>query len=102
MIKKFLNIDIEKAPPEMELEVELQCRQIMESNDIDSIKRYCTHLVRHKLRQDMFLSSLLNHFIDIEFEEEKSVLNYSKVFSYSSIYLSSKSLINILSVLSTS
>tara|TARA_Y100000114_G_C11617950_1_gene258263 strand:+ start:40 stop:282 length:243 start_codon:yes stop_codon:yes gene_type:complete len=67
MIKKFLNIDIEKAPPEMELEVELQCRQIMESNDIDSIKRYCTHLVRHKLRQDMFLTSILNHFIDIQF-----------------------------------
>ena len=38
MIKKFLNIDIEKAPPEMELEVELQCRQIMESDDIDNIK----------------------------------------------------------------
>ena len=55
MIKKFLNIDIEKAPPEMELEVELQCRQIMESEDIDNIKRYCTHLVRYKLKQDMFL-----------------------------------------------
>ena len=40
MIKKFLNIDIEKAPPEIELEVELQCRQIMESDDIDNIKRY--------------------------------------------------------------
>ena len=71
MIKKFLNIDIEKAPPEMELEVELQCRQIMESNDIDRIKRYCTHLVRHKLRQDMFLSSLLNHFVDLEFVKPK-------------------------------
>ena len=67
MIKKFLNIDIEKAPPEMELEVELQCRQIMESDDIENIKRYCTHLVRHKLKQDMFLSSLLNHFVDLEF-----------------------------------
>ena len=67
MIKKFLNIDIEKAPPEMELEVELQCRQIMESDDIDNIKRYCTPLVRYKLKQDMFLSSLLNHFVDLEF-----------------------------------
>lgn len=69
MIKKFLNIDIEKAPPEMELEVELQCRQIMQSDNIDDIKRYCTHLIRHKLRQDMFLSSLLNYFIDLEFSK---------------------------------
>lgn len=67
MIKKFLNIDIEKATPEMELEVEIQCRQIMESNEIDDIKKYCTHLVRHKLKQDMFLSSVLNHFVDLEF-----------------------------------
>jgi len=66
MIKKFLNIDIEKAPPEMELEVELQCRQIMQSNEIDDIKRYCTHLVRHKLKQDMFLHSILNHLVDLE------------------------------------
>ena len=67
MIKKFLNIDIEKAPPEMELEVEIQCRQIMESNEIDDIKKYCTHLISHKLKQDMFLSSVLNHFVDLEF-----------------------------------
>tara|TARA_A100001515_G_scaffold92782_1_gene74070 strand:+ start:189 stop:431 length:243 start_codon:yes stop_codon:yes gene_type:complete len=80
MIKKFLNIDIEKAPPEMELEVELQCRQIMESNDIDNIKRYCTHLVRHKLKQDMFLSSILNHFIDIQFVKKVKKQKRFKLF----------------------
>ena len=32
-ITKFLNIDIEPAPPEMELEVEMQCREIMKSDD---------------------------------------------------------------------
>ena len=47
-ITKFLNIDIEPAPPEMELEVEMQCREIMASNDLDNIKRYCTHMVRKK------------------------------------------------------
>ena len=80
MIKKFLNIDIEKAPPEMELEVELQCRQIMESDDIDNIKRYCTHLVRHKLRQDMFLSSILNHFVELEFVRPKRRKKRFKLF----------------------
>ena len=80
MIKKFLNIDIEKAPPEMELEVELQCRQIMESNDIDNIKRYCTHLVRYKLKQDMFLTSILTHFVELEFIKPKRRKKRFKLF----------------------
>ena len=48
-ITKFLNIDIEPAPPEMELEVEKECREIMKANDLDNIKRYCTHMVRKKI-----------------------------------------------------
>ena len=47
-VTKFLNIDIEPAPPELELEIEMQCREIMKSNNLDSVKRYCTHLVRKK------------------------------------------------------
>ena len=43
MIKKFLNIEIEEPPVELELSVEMRCRDIMESDDIDNIKRYCTH-----------------------------------------------------------
>ena len=41
-VTKFLNIDIEPAPPELELEIEMQCREIMKDNDIDNVKRYCT------------------------------------------------------------
>ena len=51
---KFLNIDIEPAPPELELEVEMQCREVLKSNDIDNLKRYCTHLIRKKFDQDYF------------------------------------------------
>jgi ABC-type uncharacterized transport system ATPase component len=65
-IKKFLNIDIEPAPIEMQLDVELRCREIMKSNDVVNIKRYCTHLVRHKLEQDVFLASMLNRLIELE------------------------------------
>ena len=65
-IKKFLNIDIEPAPPEVELDVEMRCREIMASNDIDNIKRYCTHLVRHKLEQEVFLSAMLSRLIELE------------------------------------
>ena len=36
-VTKFLNIDIEPAPAELELSVEMRCREIMKSNDIDNI-----------------------------------------------------------------
>jgi hypothetical protein len=67
-ITKFLNIDIEPAPPELELEVEMQCREIMKTNDLDGLKRYCTHLIRKKFDQDIFMASLLNRLIELEAE----------------------------------
>tara|TARA_R100001509_G_scaffold120221_1_gene74484 strand:+ start:185 stop:466 length:282 start_codon:yes stop_codon:yes gene_type:complete len=65
-ITKFLNIDIEPAPPELELEVEMQCREIMKSNDLDNVKRYCTYMVKKKFDQDIFMASLLNRLIELE------------------------------------
>ena len=65
-ITKFLNINIEPAPLEMKLDVEMRCREFMASNEIDDIKKYCTHLVRHKLEQDVFLASMLNRLIELE------------------------------------
>jgi len=65
-ITKFLNINIEPAPPEMELEVEMQCREIMKVNDLDNLKRFCTHLVRKKFEQDIFMASMLNRLIELE------------------------------------
>ena len=65
-VTKFLNIDIEPAPPELELEIEMQCREIMKSNNLDSVKKYCTHMVRKKFDQDIFMASLLNRLIELE------------------------------------
>ena len=65
-ITKFLNINIEPAPPELELELEMQCREIMKADDLVDIKRYCTHLVRKKFDQDIFMASLLNRLIELE------------------------------------
>ena len=67
-ITKFLNIDLEPAPPELELEVEMQCREVLKANDIDNLKRYCTHLIRKKFDQDIFMASLLNRLIELEAE----------------------------------
>ena len=65
-ITKFLNINIEPAPPELELEIEMQCREIMKADDLVDIKRYCTHLVRKKFNQDIFMASILNRLIELE------------------------------------
>ena len=65
-LKKFLNIEIEPAPPELELSVEMRCRDIMESTDYDNIKRYCTHLIPHQLDQDVFMASMLGRLIELE------------------------------------
>ena len=65
-MKKFLNIEIEEAPPELQLSVEMRCRDIMQSEDYDNIKRYCTHLVRHQMDQDVFLASMLGRLIELE------------------------------------
>jgi len=67
-LKKFLNIEIEEAPPELQLSVEMRCREIMQSNDYDNIKRYCTHLVRHQMHQDVFLASILGRLVELEAE----------------------------------
>ena len=65
-ITKFLNIDVEPAPPELELEIEMQCREIMKSDNLTDIKRYCTHMVRKKFDQDVFMASMLNRLIELE------------------------------------
>ena len=65
-LKKFLNIEIEEAPPELQLSVEMRCREIMQSEDYDNIKKYCTHLVRHQMQQDVFLASLLGRLVELE------------------------------------
>ena len=65
-ITKFLNINIEPAPPELELEIEMQCREIMKADDLVDIKRYCTHMVRKKFDQDIFMASILNRLIELE------------------------------------
>ncbi len=67
-IKKFLNIEIEEAPAELQLSVEMRCREIMQSEDYDNIKRYCTHLIRHQMHQDVFLASILGRLVELEAE----------------------------------
>lgn len=63
---KFLNIEIEEPPVELQLSVEMRIREILKSDDHISVKKYCTHLIRHQMKQDVFLASLLGRIIELE------------------------------------
>ena len=62
----FFNIDFETPTPELELSVELRCREVMKSDDFDNVKRYCTYLIRHQMRQDIFLAGMLGRLAELE------------------------------------
>ena len=69
--EKFLNIEIEEPPVELQLSVEMRVREVLQSDDYVVVKRYCTHLIRHQMRQDVFLASLLGRIIELEVALDK-------------------------------
>ena len=87
MIDKFLNIEIEEPPVELQLSVEMRIREVLNSDDHDGIKRYCTHLIRHQMKQDVFLASLLGRVVELEgllikkqMKEERKTMDRIKKF----------------------
>ena len=62
----FFNIKLETPPPELELSVEMRCREVMNSDNFDDIKRYCTHLIRYQMKQDVFLAGMLGRLAELE------------------------------------
>mgnify|MGYP003118915644 FL=1 len=62
----FFNIELENPPPELELSVEMRCREVMNSDNFDDVKRYCTHLIRHQMKQDIFLAGMLGRLAELE------------------------------------
>ena len=64
--ESFFDIEFETPPPELELSVEMKCREVMNSNDFDDVKKYCTHLIRYQMRQDVFLTGMLGRLAELE------------------------------------
>tara|TARA_B100000683_G_scaffold211973_1_gene206794 strand:- start:324 stop:614 length:291 start_codon:yes stop_codon:yes gene_type:complete len=64
--ESFFDIEFETPPPELELSVEMKCREVMNSNDFDDIKKYCVHLIRYQMRQDVFLTGMLGRLAELE------------------------------------
>ena len=85
--EKFLNIEIEDPPIELQLSVEMRIREVLKSDDYDGVKRYCTHLIRHQMKQDVFLAGLLGRLIELEgllvkkhIKEERKTIDRIKKF----------------------
>ena len=86
-IEKFLNIEIEEPPIELQLSVEMRIREVLKSDNYDDIKRYCTHLIRHQMKQDVFLAGVLERVVELEsllarreLQEEKKTIDRLKKF----------------------
>ena len=62
----FFNIKLETPPPELELSVEMRCREVMNSDNFEDVKKYCTHLIRYQMRQDVFLAGMLGRLAELE------------------------------------
>ena len=84
---KFLNIEIEEPPIELQLSVEMRVREVMKRDDVDIIQRYCTHLIRHQMKQDVFLAGILERLVEletmltrVELKEEKKTIDRIKKF----------------------
>ena len=84
---KFLNIEIEEPPVELQLSVEMRIREVLKSDDHDGVKRYCTHLIRHQMKQDVFLAGLLGRVVELEgmlvkkeLKEERKTMDRIKKF----------------------
>ena len=63
---RFLNIELEEPPVELQLSVEMRIREVLKSDDYDGVKKYCTHLIRHQMKQDAFLAGLLGRVVELE------------------------------------
>tara|TARA_B100000287_G_scaffold413910_1_gene445923 strand:+ start:1122 stop:1397 length:276 start_codon:yes stop_codon:yes gene_type:complete len=85
--QKFLNIEIEEPPIELQLSVEMRVREVLKSDNHDDVKRYCTHLIRHQMKQDVFLAGVLERIVELEtllarkdLDEEKKTIDRIKKF----------------------
>jgi len=67
--KEFFDVLIGNPPPEVELEIEIKCREVKELPDF-VVKDYCCDLVKHVRLQDILLVAALVRISDTETETE--------------------------------
>jgi len=65
--KEFFDVLIGNPPPEVELEIEIKCREVKELPDF-VVKDYCCDLVKQVRLQDMLLIAALVRISETETE----------------------------------
>ena len=78
--KEFFDILIGNPPPEVELEIEIKCREVKELPDF-VIKDYCCDLVKQVRLQDMLLVAALMRISEVEtkiYRYEKKLHQYKR------------------------
>ena len=78
--KEFFDILIGNPPPEVELEIEIKCREVKELPDF-AIKQYCLDLVKQVRLQDMLLVAALMRISEVEtkiYRYEKKLNQYKR------------------------
>ena len=63
----------------------LNIKGIKVKMDYDGVKRYCTHLIRHQMKQDVFMASMLGRLVELEalnavFEMRKKRFRFIRKF----------------------
>ena len=79
--KEFFNVIIGNTPREVEIEIEIKCREVKELPDF-VIKDYCCDLVKHVRLQDMLLMSALIKISEAEtrnYHLERELRQYRKL-----------------------
>ena len=78
--KEFFDILIGNPPPEVELEIEIKCREVKDLPDF-VIKDYCCDLVKQVRLQDMLLVAALVRISEVEtkiYRYEKKLHQYKR------------------------
>ncbi len=78
--KEFFNVLIGNPPPEIELEIEIKCREVRELPNF-VVKDYCCDLVKHVRLQDMLIMAALMRISDTEsklIQAESKLKRYTK------------------------
>ena len=79
--KDFFNVLIGNPPPEVELEIEIKCREVQQLPDF-VIKDYCCELVKQIRLQDMLLMASLVKISEAEtrnYHLERELGQYRKL-----------------------
>ena len=44
----------------------MRCREVMNSKNFDEVKKYCIHLIKYQMKQDVFLAGMLGRLAELE------------------------------------